>query len=344
MDEDEPRSGAKLRLNHAILVRALPADRLEDFVNDWLARRVKDYVSYELWRGSGDMGRDVTGYLTAERMEGPWDNFQCKQLGSPLSETAAFVELGKIFMHSAAGAYSLPRSYTFVAPRGVSRAVQQLIAHPERFRKGFLARWNADIASRLVERQSVPLSEEIEANIKVFDFRQVHWLDAARLVNDPAAKPALVHWFGEDPGRSPRGVVPEEVQFEESAYIGQLLRLYEEKGPGTFPTVSAALASPEFGTHLRDQRTRFFDAVAFDRFYRDSTPEDYLVTFKHEIYHGVVDTHGEDHPTRLARLSQVMKTAAILQPSGVLSKHAGPQVKQGTCHQFANEGRLPWDR
>lgn len=333
-----------MRPNYAILVRALPADRLEDFVNAWLAQRVKDYVGHELWRGTGDMGRDVTGYLTAERMEGPWDNFQCKQLASPLSETAAFVELGKIFMHSAAGAYSLPRSYTFVAPRGVTRAVQQHIAHPGKFQKEFLDRWNAEIAGRLVERQAIPLSVEIEARIRAFDFRQVHWLDATQLVNDPAARPALVHWFGEDPGRSPRGAVPDEVQLEESAYIGQLLQLYEEKGPGIYPTAEAALASPEFGTHLRDQRTRFFDAVAFDRFYRDSTPEDYLATFKHEIYHGVVDTHGEDHPNRLARLTQVMKVAAILQPSGILGKHAGPQVKQGTCHQYANEGRLAWDR
>ena len=333
-----------MRPNYAILVRALPADSLEDFVNDWLAQRVKDYVGFELWRGTGDMGRDVTGYLTAERMEGPWDNFQCKQLAAPLSETASFIELGKIFRHSAAGAYSLPRSYTYVAPRGVSRGVRQLIAHPERFRKEFLDRWNAEIASRLVERQVIPLSIEIEAKIMAFDFQQVHWLDAARLVNHPAAKPALVHWFGDDPGRSPRGAVPAQVQLEESAYIGQLLRLYEEKGPGTYPTAEAVLASSEFGTHLRDQRTRFFDAVAFDRFYRDSTPDDYLANFKDEIYHAVVDTHGESHPNRLARLTQVMKTAAIVQPSGILGKHAGPQVKQGTCHQFANEARLPWDR
>ena len=218
-----------MRPNYAILVRALPADSLEDFVNDWLAQRVKDYVGFELWRGTGDMGRDVTGYLTAERMEGPWDNFQCKQLAAPLSETASFIELGKIFRHSA-GAYSLPRSYTYVAPRGVSRGVRQLIAHPERFRREFLGRWNAEIASRLVERQVIPLSIEIEAKIMAFDFQQVHWLDAARLVNHPAAKPALVHWFGDDPGRSPRGAVPAQVQLEESAYIGQLLRLYEEKG------------------------------------------------------------------------------------------------------------------
>jgi hypothetical protein len=238
----------------------------------------------------------------------------------------------------------LPHSYTFVAPRGVSRAVQQFIAHPERFRASFLKRWNSDIARKLVEKQSVPLNPEIEAAIKAFDFTQIHWLDAARLVDDPACKPALVKWFNEDPGPSPRGVVPDQIDDRESTYIGQLLKLYEEKGPGTFPDAIAALVSPEFATHLRDQRIRFFDSVAFDRFYRDSTPEDYLFNFKDEIYHGVVEIHGDNHPNGLTRLRQVMQQAAIMQPSGILGKHAGPQVKQGTCHQFANNGRLPWHR
>ena len=142
-----------MRINHAILIRALPPDRLEDFVNDWLAQRCKDYHSHELWRGTGDMGRDVTGYVTDKRMEGPWDNFQCKQLSKSLSESSAFIELGKIFMHSSVGEYSLPRSYIFVAPRGVARAVQQFIAHPERFRTAFLERWDSDISGKLVEKQ-----------------------------------------------------------------------------------------------------------------------------------------------------------------------------------------------
>ncbi|WP_210418985.1 ABC-three component system protein [Bradyrhizobium sp. NAS80.1] len=333
-----------MRPNYAVLVRSLPADGLEDFVNDWLAKRVKDYHSHELWRGTGDMGRDVTGYVTERRMEGPWDNFQCKQLSKTLSEPAAFVELGKIFMHAAAGEFSLPRAYTFVAPRGVGRAVQAFIAHPERFRQAFLDRWDTDIAKRLVDRQEILLTPEIRAMIVAFNFNEIHWLDSARLVNDPACKPALVKWFGDDPGPSPRGMVPDQIQSEESPYVGQLLRLYEEKGPGRYPDAAAALASAEHGTHLRDQRTRFFDAVAFDRFYRDSTPDDYLMNFKDEIYHGVVETHGEPQVSGLARLTQVMKLAAILQPSGILGKHAGPPVKQGTCHQFANEGRLPWHR
>ncbi|MDB6091195.1 MAG: hypothetical protein JWN85_3979 [Gammaproteobacteria bacterium] len=333
-----------MRINHAAQICALSAADLEDFVDDWLAQRCKDYHAHELWRGTGDMGRDVTGYVTDRRLEGPWDNFQCKQLSSKLSELAAFIEPGKIFKHSADGAFSLPRAYTYVAPLGVVRRVQHFVAHPEQFRQAFLDRWDIDIAGRLAENQTVKLTAKIEAKIRAFDFKKVGWLDATRLVNDLTCKPALVAWFGADPGPGPRGVVPDEIQASESAYISQLLKVYGEKGTAIYIDAAAALACPEFGPHLRIQRTRFFDYVAFDRFYRDSTPDEYLGNFKDEIYHGVVDVHAGAHGGRFARLGEVMQQAALLQPSGVLGKHAGPQVKQGTCHQFANEGVLPWDR
>lgn len=331
-----------MRINHAALLRALPSDQLEEFVDDWLAQRTKLYVEHELWRGTGDMGRDVTGYLTTQRMEGAWDNFQCKQLNEKLSEASAFVELGKIFMHAAAGAYSPPNSYTFVAPRGVVRRVQHFVAHPQAFKQAMIVQWDEVIAGKLVEKSKILLGPEIQQQIAAFDFTRIHWLDATRLVNDPSAKPALVKWFDADPGPWLREAVPMAIQADESSYISQLLQLYAAKGPGAYPDAEAALASVEFGAHLRDQRTRFFDAMAFDRFYRDSTPPDFLPAFKDEIYHGVVDVHRDDHASGLVRLNEVMKRACLLQPSGVLGKYAGIKVNQGTCHQFANEGRLPW--
>jgi hypothetical protein len=185
-----------LRPNFAIQLTALPDERLEAFVSDWLTNRTKDYDSCERWSGPGDMGRDVVGYTTSQRHEGAWDNFQCKQLCSKLSEKSAFVELGKIFMHAANGAYTLPRSYTFVAPRGVVRNVHSFIAHPNKFRQAFLDRWNESIAPSLIENAVVLLTDEIRAAIEAFDFEKVYSLDAVRLTDDPSAKPVLVKWFG----------------------------------------------------------------------------------------------------------------------------------------------------
>lgn len=333
-----------MRINHAALIRALPPAELEEFVNAWIALRCKEYHAHELWRGTGDRGRDVTGYVTDRRMEGPWDNFQCKQLHSRLPEQSLFEELGKIFMHAANGAFALPRKYFFVAPHGLVRNAREYIAHPEKLRQAFLDRWDADIAHSLVENHEVKLTPAIEAQIEAFDFKELDWLDATRLAQHPKCKAVLVDWFGEDPGMWTRDEVPDEIQVSESAYIGQLLNVYGQKGPGTYPNAASALACPQNGPDLRRQRTRFFDSVAFERFYRDSTPEEYLKNFKDEVHHGVIDVHQDAHTNQFSRLVKVMQQAAILQPSGVLGKYASPMVKQGTCHVLANEGKLPWDK
>jgi hypothetical protein len=331
-------------MNHGAQICALSASQLEEFVDDWIAQRIKEYHSHELWRGTGDMGRDVTGYVTDRRLEGEWHNFQCKQLTSKLSERAAFVELGKIFMHAANGEFSLPKAYYFIAPYGLVRKVRDLIAQPEKFRQAFLTSWDTEIAPHLVQSQVIKLTPAIETKIKAFDFIHVDWLDATRLANHPACKPSLVKWFDEDPGPWARGTVPDAIQPNESSYIGQLLKVYSQKGTGNYADAAAGFACPDVGPNLRQQRMRFFDSIAFERFYRDSTPKEYLKNFRDEIYLGVVDVHEGTHVNQYVRLGQVMTQAAVLQVSGVLGKHASPPVKQGTCQQLAQEGQLPWDR
>lgn len=331
-----------MRPNYAIQISTLTDERLEALISDWLGRRTRHYHSRERWSGPGDLGRDVVGYLTPQRHEGDWDNFQCKQLSVRLSETSAFVELAKVFMHSANDEYRLPRAYYFVAPQGVVRKVKAFIAHPERFRQAFLDRWDADIASHLVENATVPLSEAIRAAIADFDFTQLYALDAVSLADDPDMLPVLVQWFGADPGAAPGGVVPDGIEAEEAGYLAQLVQLYGERAGSLFAGPNDVLKNPSWGPHLRNQRTRYFEAAAFDRYYRDSTPPEFLTTFRSDVYQGVVDIYGDDHKDGLERVNKVMGQAASISASGVLGKHAGPAVKQGTCHHFANEGLLPW--
>lgn len=331
-----------MKPNFAVKIATLPDERLEALVNDWLRCRTKDYQSYERWSGPGDMGRDVVGYVSAQRHEGPWDNFQCKQLAQKLSEQAVFIELGKIFMHSANGEYSLPREYVFVAPRGVVRNVQSFIAHPAKFQQAFLDRWDEKIAPKLVQNKQILLDDRIREVINEFKFENVSSLDSVRLADDAYIGPVLVEWFDDDPGPAPRGRSPHDVQDHESSYIGQLVSLYSERTGQSFASPDSVLAHPEWGGHLRDQRTRYFEAAEFDRYYRDSTLPEYLETFKEDMYQGVVDVHAKACDDGLERVTNVMAQAAVVSPSGILGKHARVPVKQGSCHHFANEGRLPW--
>jgi hypothetical protein len=69
-----------MRPDYAALLKAIQPADLERFVADWLSRRVREYAEWDDWGGAGDRGRDVVGYVTDNRHEGPWDNFQCKRL------------------------------------------------------------------------------------------------------------------------------------------------------------------------------------------------------------------------------------------------------------------------
>ena len=328
--------------NYAARILALEAERLEEFVRDWLSYRVQHYIENERWSGSGDMGRDVVGYVTKNRHEGDWDNFQCKQLKARLSEKGAFLELGKIFMHAAAGEFTLPRAYYFVAPKGVVRNVQTYIAHPEKFRAACLSNWPAFCENDLVENKPVPLTPEISTMIGSFNFKEVYAIDASKLANDQFIKPVLVEWFGHDPGEAPHGSAPDSPQFEEAVYLRQLADVYGEQTGTMFASTDEVLADPNWGKHLRIQRERYFDAAEFKRYYRDSTPGKYLDIFQEDIYHGVFEVYADEYKDKFDRVKKVLTQAANIQASGVLAKYARVPVKQGICHHFANEGRLSW--
>lgn len=90
------------------------------------------------------------------------------------------------------------------------------------------------------------------------------------------------------------------------------------------------------------QRERFYDADFFKRYYRDNTAADILPTFEKDIEHGIFDVYSGSHLDSLARIDAVLAQAATVQPSGPLGPHARVSVKQGVCHHFANDGKLPW--
>lgn len=322
----------------------LTDDELERFMTDWVAAKVRTYVDHERFSGPGDKGRDVVGYLTKQRLDGKWHNFQCKQLRKPLGEPEFFTELGKIFFHSAARDFSLPTRMYFAAPRGAVRKVRNLIALPSTIGPALLASWDNYCTDKIEVGLKCDLTPEIVSLINDFDFSAVELLDADKLVRFPEVLAVLVKWFDEDPGAYPQRDVPTELAADEAPYIGELIAAYSERNRSPIASPSEALAHADHGPHLRDQRTRYFEADAFSRYYRDNTPPGTVEDFNDQVYHGVVDESRGTHKDALECVDKVMKLAASLSPSGRLGKYAKISVKQGTCHHLVNARRLRWKR
>jgi len=321
-------------------ILALNDVQLEQFVNDWISCKSKDYVEVARFSGAGDLGRDVVGFLSKKRHEGSWHNYQCKQYKKNLPTETAILEIGKILYYAYLGEFSVPERYFFVAPRGVNRKLEKLIYNPSQFKAKLIDNWEQYCSTKISDGLTIPLDEGLNTFICAFDFSTIARFTRDDILKDTCIKPVLHKWFGEDLGSAPRGQAPAEVQDSELPYIKQLVGAYSQRCGLTFADYKEIEKHPDYSGHLSLQRERFYDADAFKRFYRDNTEPEVLDSFERDIYHGVIDTFNAEHKDSLARVNAVMIQASNMQAAGPLARDARVPVKQGVCHHLANEGDL----
>jgi hypothetical protein len=323
-------------------ILALDDAELERFVLRWLqVMTTPKYFSTQRFAGAGDAGRDVVGFLTKARHEGPWHNYQCKQLGSRnLGVGAALLDLGKILHFSHQKKFTLPKQFTFVAPRGLARTLEDLIFNPNALKQAIITNWTEYCATKIEKGKTVPMDASLLAHIETFDFSCVDRRSMDDILTDSAAMPALAAMFGADPGSPPPGVVPPTVAPDELRYADALMEAYGERDKCTYAGHDEIIAHSVHGQHFFEQRERFYAADAFSRFYRDNTLAEETAALEEEMYHGIIDKHREPHADSLTRVNAVMGRAATVSPGGPLARHARVQVKQGICHHFVNNQRI----
>jgi hypothetical protein len=325
------------------LILALDDKRLERFVRDWAALKSDDYHEVRRYGAAGDLGRDVVGFLTSKRHQGPWHNYQCKQyVQRRVPYNAGLIELAKTLYHADANDFTFPERYFFVAPHGLQRNLEVLFDKPDEFRSVLIAKWDKVCAKQIVEKQTIPLTQQLRNKISAYDFGCVSRIDIDQMIAYPRAQLALHMHFGADPGPAPIGTAPAVIAPLELQYISQLVEAYTSRSGIEFASPECVLDDATHGVHLRMQRERFYDADFFKRYYRDNTASDVLPTFEKDIEHGIFDVYSSSHKDSLARIDAVMAQAATVHTSGPLASHARVSVKQGVCHHFANEGRLRW--
>jgi hypothetical protein len=244
------------------LIIALNDTDLEKFVREWASYK-REYVEVERFTGPGDMGRDVVGYLTKKRHEGPWHNFQCKQYGRTLPTAIGIGEVGKVLYYSHRGEFTPPVGYFFVAPRGVNRTLRRLISKPAEFKQTLIEKWEEYCAETISDGKQIELDQALKRFIEAWDFSAVHSICVDAILADPASRPVMASWFGEDPGPAPPGAVPEEVESREMPYIRQLLEAYGEREQCKYESHADIKNHGEHAPHLNMQRERCGRFLAF---------------------------------------------------------------------------------
>lgn len=333
--------------NEDRIILNLTDSELEDLIKKWLARLDEKYVGFERPTQSADMGRDAVGFLSKQRYDGDWHNYQCKHLKAPLGKAGFVTELGKIFHYALKGEFTLPTKYIFVCPNSAVREVKKLIDRPSLIGPFLEENWD-EYCLTGISTTPCPLTPEIQAAIQTYPFANIELWKASELVEKPLMRAVLHQHVDIDPGEAPRvplSDVPDEVGEDELAYVLQLITVFGADCGTAFTSYTDVAKHAVYGEQIINARRRYLERQAFRRHFRDNLPAHEVDNVDADVLDRVIDRYhvlGKGPP--FERLMEVMSAAATAQVSGPLGRHnrVTSGVKQGACHHFANVGRMPW--
>lgn len=304
------------------------------------------YSQVQRFSGAGDRGVDIAGFTDADKLNGVWDNYQCKHSGHPLFPSDALPEIGKLLWYTFNKQFAVPRRYYFVAPKGAGTTLNALLANAPALKNALIKDWDKYCGAKITSTQEIPLEGEFLAYVQTFDFTVFEAKTSLQLVEDHKSCPCHAARFGGGlPPRPDPAAPPDEIAPTESRYVAQLFEAYADRTKEAISDAAGLKKHPKLRDHFLRQRVSFYHAESLRVFARDNVPPGTFDSFQEEIYAGVIDTHDATFPDGYARVMAVTKAARDMHiTSNALITRAKPQDRDGICHQLANEDRLRWTK
>ncbi|MFF0252138.1 ABC-three component system protein [Micromonospora zamorensis] len=308
----------------------------EEFIHEWA--RTLPYRKVRRFGGANDHGVDIAGFESTAGFGGEWDCFQCKHYANALMPTDAWPEIYKILRYAEAGYYSLPRTYYFMAPRGLGPSLEQMILRPGELKDAFLNVLGEGKVGTSNERAKVA------AYAQMVDFSIFQSATPIELLQQHQKSPQHVVRFAVPlPFAPPPELPPSAPAADETNYLEQLFDVYTEKFGTSARTIEALVEHAKAHAHLRSQREYFYCAETFRIFYRDKVPSRTFENLQDQLHEGVKEIHDDDHSTGYDRLQKVLSASQQINlTTNALITVWQARDKKGICHQLANEDRLRW--
>jgi hypothetical protein len=329
------------------LVTLYSPEEWELFVREWLEALKGKYHTVERLGGAGDQGRDVVAYTTGPSSGGAWDSFQCKHYQKPLIPTDVWVELGKLCYYTFLKEYTVPRSYSFVAPRDVGTSLFKLIEKPEQLRKELIENWDKHCRAGITETKDVPevpLTGELRMYVESFDFNIITFQPIRKIIDQLRGTPYFIPRFGGSlPDRPAPDQPPPAIAAHETRYVRQLLNAYGECLSCEFQQADELPATSLHQRHFDRSREDFYRVESLRVFSRAYIAEDAFDGLQDEVCRGVIDVAESDHKDGFERVKATVRAARELQ----IQSHALVSVlttddRSGICHHLANSDKLTW--
>jgi len=324
------------------------ADEWEGFVEEWAHCCLKDlYVHVQRFTGAGDRGIDIAGFTDATKLQGVWDNYQCKRfLDHAVYPSEAWPEIGKVLWYSFKEEYRAPRRYYFVAPHGVGTTLAGYLGNAAKLKGELIGNWDKNVRCAITETAEIPLEGDFLTYVQDFDFSIFDSKTALQLVEDHRQCPYhAVRFGGGLPNRPEVASPPAVIMQDESRYVEQLLGAYADHLKQKVAAPASLKAWPKLDGHFHRQREAFYHAESLRVFARDTVPAGTFQSLQNDIHSGVIDVCDSDHSDGFERVKRVTQAARDLQlTSNALLTCAKPKDRDGICHQLANEDRLIWTK
>ncbi len=328
-------------------LQVISEDDFEDMVREWAVDYLqRKYVKVRRCGGSGDMGRDVIGYEVYNKRDNQviWDNYQCKYYDKALSPGDIWLELGKLCYYTFKGHFTVPRSYFFVAPKGVTTALGNLLDSPDDIKKELKSKWKGSCERKITEKNKIVLAGDLSNYIDNFDFSIFNYIDPQELIKQHSQTRYFFYRFGGMQAIRPEPLSPpEEVTKDELPYIRKLLEAYSDNHKLKALDLKELSSHDKYSNHLDRQRKSFYSAESLMRFERDTLPPgaNAFEDLKDEIYEGIIDILESDHEDGFERVKKVCQTARTLNvPSYPLRYSLKNSDLSGICHHLANENKI----
>lgn len=327
-------------------LQVISEDDFEDLVCEWAtAYLTQKYVKVRRCGGAGDMGRDVVAYAVYDKKEQlVWDNYQCKHYDSALTPSDIWIELGKLCYYTYLGKYTVPRTYYFIAPQGVSTTLGDMIDNPELLRKGLIANWKTKCEAKITKKNRVELQGGFADYVSAFDFSIIDSIEPQELIEKHAETRYFPYRFGGLQKNRPQPVLPpEQIARDELSYITKLLEAYSDNHKVRTIVINELFQYQKYFDHFKRQRKSFYSAESLMRFERDTLPPgvDAFKELKEEVHDGIIDILESEHEDGFKKVKEVCLAARNLNvPSYPLYDSLKGNDLAGICHHLANEDKI----
>jgi len=328
------------------LVELFSAEEWEEFIEEWVDLKEKQYLEIERFGGAGDNGRDVVAYITKkEKKNYTWDCYQCKHYKSALVPTKVYVEFAKIIYHTYQNEYPVPKNYYFIAPKGCGTSLSKLLTDKRILKNAIKDNWDKYCLSNITS-SDIELKGDFLKYFKNFDFGIFSKIQTKEIIKEHKAHSNhLIRFGGGLPEREKldESKIPTKIQKNESEYVSELFKAYTSEGSVKITSTKELKGNSTYSRHFKRSRLSFHHAEQLRNFSRDSLPIDTFEDFQDEIYSGVIDIVEESHKNGFLKIKEVEKEARkIVIASNPLKEVSIINDRSGVCHQLANDKRIKW--